>query len=180
MVKGERYPLSLSATAPLCTNSVQHEQSRRLPVWIMFDAIFRASRTGSGRLGFLFFQRVRTQFLDLSGEGRHHLRKFGCFGRRHPSGSKPIGIDSKVFKHNLRHLLPRICLLITFQVMTFAEVSTNHQNTIRSFVQGADHHIRTYHSGTHYSHYPQVRRILHTTDPSQVSSGVCSPRAQKP
>jgi len=64
--------------------------------------------------------------------------------------------------------------------MTFPEVSTNHQNAIGSFIEGANHYIRADHSRTHHPHYPQVGRILHTTDPSQVSSGVCSPSAQKP
>ena len=65
------------------------------------------------------------------------------------------------------------------EVMAFAQVSTNHQNAIRTFVQGVDHQIGTHHPGAHHPHHPKVRGILQTTDPSQVSSGVCSPRAQE-
>jgi len=38
---------------------------------------------------------------------------------------------------------------------------------------GADH------TGTHHPHDAQIGRVLRTTDPSQVSSGKCSPRTQK-
>jgi hypothetical protein len=132
-----------TVTLPLCQKTIRGQLSR-------------SSNVASGRFGFIFFQRVRTQVVDISYKGRHNFSNFGCFRRRHPCGSKAIGIDSKIFKDNLCYLLPSICLLITFQVMTFPEVSTNHQDAIGPFIEGAHHQVRTDHPRTHHPHYPQI------------------------
>jgi hypothetical protein len=63
--------------------------------------------------------------------------------------------------------------------MAFSQVSTNHQNAIGALFEGMDDQMRTHHTGAHHPDNPQVRRILHTTDPSQVSSSIRSPRAQE-
>jgi len=94
-------------------------------------------------------------------------------------GSESIGINSATLENHLNYIGSCSRFLITFQVMAFSEVSTDHQNAIRTFGQGMDHKIRTDHSRAHHPDDPQIGWVLQTTDPSQVSSSVRSPRTQE-
>jgi hypothetical protein len=63
--------------------------------------------------------------------------------------------------------------------MTFAETSASHKDTIGPGLQRLQDIMRRDRTGTHDSNDPDRRRILHSTDPSQVSGSVSSPGAQK-
>ena len=63
--------------------------------------------------------------------------------------------------------------------MTFAETSASHKDAVGPCLQGLQHVMGRYRPGTHNPNDPDRRRILHSTDPSQVSGGISSPGAQK-
>jgi hypothetical protein len=63
--------------------------------------------------------------------------------------------------------------------MAFSQVSTYHQNAIGALLKGLDDQMGAHHTGAHHPDNPQVRGILRTTDPSQVSSSIRSPHAQE-
>jgi len=58
-------------------------------------------------------------------------------------------------------------------------VSAADENTIDPLLEGKKDMVRRNTATTHYPDGSDICRILQTTDPSQVSSGVCSPGAQK-
>jgi len=58
-------------------------------------------------------------------------------------------------------------------------MSPAHKNAVDSLLKRLQHMMGRHAPGTHDPDDPHICRILHTTDPSQVSSGVRSPGAQK-
>jgi hypothetical protein len=58
-------------------------------------------------------------------------------------------------------------------------VSAADKDPIHSFLKGQDDVVRGDASTAHDPNHPDVGRVLQPTDPSQVSSGVCSPGAKK-
>jgi hypothetical protein len=68
---------------------------------------------------------------------------------------------------------------ITRLVMTFAETSASHKDAVCPCLQGLQDIVGRYRSGTHNPDDPDRRRILHSTDPSQVSGSISSPGTQE-
>jgi hypothetical protein len=58
-------------------------------------------------------------------------------------------------------------------------MSATHKNTVHPLLEGSEHMVRRDASRAHHPDNTNICRVLHTTDPSQVSSGICSPGAQK-
>src|SRR3989339_1329172 len=58
-------------------------------------------------------------------------------------------------------------------------MSAAHENAVHPLLECPQHMMGRHAPGTHDADDPDICRVLHTTDPSQVSSGVCSPGAQK-
>jgi len=58
-------------------------------------------------------------------------------------------------------------------------MSAAHKNTVNALLKSPEHMVRRNASRAHHPDNTDICRVLHTTDPSQVSSGVCSPGAQK-
>ena len=63
--------------------------------------------------------------------------------------------------------------------MAVTEASSTHKDSVDPLLEGAEYVMRRHTGGTHHPDDPNIGRILNTTDPSQVSSGVCSPRAEE-
>jgi len=63
--------------------------------------------------------------------------------------------------------------------MAFTEVSAAHEDSVHALLKGAQDVVRGNTGGTHHSYHANVGRILQTTDPSQVSSSICSPGAEE-
>jgi hypothetical protein len=68
---------------------------------------------------------------------------------------------------------------ITRLVMTFTETSAGYKDAIRPCLQGLQDIMRRYRPGTHHPDDPDRSRILHSTDPSQVSRSISSPGAKE-
>ncbi len=58
-------------------------------------------------------------------------------------------------------------------------MSATHENAVHALLKRPQHVMGGHTAGTHDPYNPDICRILHTTDPSQVSSGVRSPGTQK-
>jgi len=82
-------------------------------------------------------------------------------------------------KQLFEKLNPFIGRVITVQVMAFTQISPPHKNTIHSLLKSKKDMMRRHTCRTHYPHGPDIRGVLQPTDPSQVSSSVCSPCAQE-
>jgi len=63
--------------------------------------------------------------------------------------------------------------------MTFAKVSAAYKDAVHPLLKGKQDMMRRHTGRAHHPDGPDVRRVLQPTDPSQVSSSVCSPRAEK-
>jgi hypothetical protein len=63
--------------------------------------------------------------------------------------------------------------------MAVSQVSPTHKYTVSALLKGKQDVVRGNTGRTHHPYDPDIRRVLQTTDPSQVSSGVCSPCTQK-
>jgi hypothetical protein len=136
--------------------------------------------SASGIYGCLLLpQRIGTERFYVSSEPGHHLHEARSFRRRNPFHPEPVRIDTAVLEHYFDSLFPGIGLVVTFKIMAFAQVTANPKDTVSPLGQGMHNDVRIDHSGTHKPDYAQVRRILQSTDPSQVSSGKSSPNAQK-
>jgi hypothetical protein len=68
---------------------------------------------------------------------------------------------------------------ITRLVMTFAEASAGHKDAVRPCLQGLQDIMGRDRPGAHHPDDPDRGRILHSTDPSQVSGCISSPGTQK-
>lgn len=58
-------------------------------------------------------------------------------------------------------------------------MSATHKNAVNALLKGPEHMVGRDAPGTHDPDGTDIGRILHTTDPGQVSSGIRSPGAQK-
>ncbi len=58
-------------------------------------------------------------------------------------------------------------------------MSAAHKNTVGTLLKRSENMMRRHAAGARDPNSPDICRILHTTDPSQVSSGICSPGAEK-
>jgi hypothetical protein len=107
------------------------------------------------------------------------VNEFGRFSRRDPSHSETIRMNTGKLQQLLQESHPFLGHHITTLVMTFADASAGNKDAIRTCLQGLQDIMRRDRPCTHDPDRPHGRRILHSTDPSQVSRGVSSPRAQK-
>jgi hypothetical protein len=69
--------------------------------------------------------------------------------------------------------------IITFQVMAFTRMSPRNPNTISPFPQSGQKKFRTHPAGAGNSYHPNIRRILHPTNPGKISRTVTAPIAEK-
>ncbi len=58
-------------------------------------------------------------------------------------------------------------------------MSATHKDPVNPLLKGAQYMVGRNAPGAHHPDNPDICRILHTTDPSQVSSGIRSPGTQK-
>ena len=61
--------------------------------------------------------------------------------------------------------------------MTIPQMSPTYKDPVNSLLKSKQNVVGRNAAGAHYPHCANIRRVLHTTDPSQVSSSVCSPGA---
>jgi len=63
--------------------------------------------------------------------------------------------------------------------MAVSQVSPAHKDAVHTLLEGPQDMVRRHACGTHHPDSADVCGILQPTDPSQVSSSIRSPRAQK-
>ena len=107
------------------------------------------------------------------------LNKLWRLGRRYPSGPDPFFFHTTEIQHPGKNGYPFFSRKITIQVIAFTQVSAAYENAIHTLLKCPQHMMGGHAPGTHDTDDPDICRVLHTTDPSQVSSGIRSPGAQK-
>jgi hypothetical protein len=61
--------------------------------------------------------------------------------------------------------------------MAVTDVSAAHQNAVCTLLESFEYKIRRNPARAHDSNHPNIRGVLHSTDPGQVSPGVGAPVA---
>ena len=107
------------------------------------------------------------------------MDEFHGLRRRDPSRSETLRVNAGKLQQLLQKRHPLIGHDITRLVMTFAETSACHKDAVRPCLQGLQDIMRRYRPGTHDPDDTDRRRILHSTDPSQVSGSISSPGTQE-
>ena len=105
------------------------------------------------------------------------MNEFNGFRRRDPPRSKTLRVNAGKLKQLFQKGHPFIRHDITRLVMTFTETLASHKDTVGPCLQGLQDVMGRYRPGAHDPNDPDRRRILHSTDPSQVSGSISSPRA---
>jgi len=107
------------------------------------------------------------------------VNEFNGFRRRDPSCSETLRMDARKLQQLLQEGHPFIGHHITRLVMTFAKTSAGHKDAVRPCLQSLQDVVGRDRPGAHHPDDPDRRRILHSTDPSQVSRSISSPGTQK-
>jgi hypothetical protein len=107
------------------------------------------------------------------------MDQFGGFGGGYPACLQAPFIDTTEFEHFFQNCDTLLGGIITIQVIAFTQASAANKNPIDSALKSKKNMMRRYTATTHHPDRTNIRRVLQTTDPSQVSSCVCSPGAQK-
>ena len=107
------------------------------------------------------------------------MDEFRRLGRGNPSRSKALRMNPRKLQEFLQEGHPFLSHDITTLVMTFADASASDKDTVCPSLKRLQHIMRRNGSGAHDPDNPDRRRILHPTDPSQVSGSISSPGAQK-
>jgi hypothetical protein len=108
---------------------------------------------------------------------RHHVGKLLGLGGRNPFNPEPLRLQAEVFQHHLNSFRTIFGFFITFQVMTFAQVSPTYQDAVRPFGECIDHQIGVDHARAHYPDDPPVGGVLKPGYARQVCPGVGAPVA---
>jgi len=105
--------------------------------------------------------------------------EFRPFRRGNPPGAQTIRLDPAECQELSQKTDPLVGCVITIQVMAFPEVSPAHKNAVYPLLEGPQDMVRRHAGRAHHANRSNIARVLQSTNPSQVSSGVCSPRTQK-
>ena len=92
---------------------------------------------------------------------------------------EPSGLNPHMFHQVVKQSKFTACMIITFQVMAFTRMSAGYPYAVRPLPQGSQGKFRAHPSGTGYSYYPDIRRILHSAHTCQICCTVTAPVAQK-
>ena len=164
--------------------SLPHSRSLRA------NGLGRVSNVESNRFvasaplgGFAFilqlFQRGRSQSSKAFHKVIDLMDEFGSFGRGYPPASQPVLLDAAEIQQLFQKLHTLLGRIITVQVMAVSKASPTHKHAIHAFLKSAQNMVRRDSARAHHSNHPNIGRVLQSTNPSQVSSGVCSPGTQK-
>jgi len=104
---------------------------------------------------------------------------FSGLSRRDPSNPEAIRMNTGKFQQPLQDRHPFIRHHITRLVMAFTEASASNEDAIRSRLKRLQDVMGRYRPCTHDPDRPDGGRVLHSTDPSQVSCSISSPGAQE-
>jgi hypothetical protein len=148
----------------------------------------KASGGGANNDGFCPFRllpsflspgTVRTGAQGPQGLGhfRHHVGEFLGLRGRNPLNPEALRFQAEVFQHHVNSFRSALGFFITFQVMTFAQVSPADQDAVGAFGEGVHHQVGVDHARTHYPDNAAVGGILNPGDPGQVRPGIGTPVA---
>jgi hypothetical protein len=116
------------------------------------------------------------QLFDKRSKLMDQLRRLG---RRNPAGLKARLIDAAELEHLFEDGDPLLGGQITIQVIAFTKASAADEYAVHPALKGQKNMVWRNPATAHHPNGTNIRRVLQTTDPSQVSSGICSPGAQE-
>jgi hypothetical protein len=99
------------------------------------------------------------------------------FRGRDPLNPETLRFQTEILQHQINSFRSVLGFFITFQVMTFAQVSPAYQDAVRSLGEGVDYQVGVDHARAHYSDDAAVGRILNPGDSGQVRPGIGAPIA---
>jgi hypothetical protein len=120
-----------------------------------------------------------TQGFEGLGHVRHDVGELLGLGRGNPFEAEALGLEAKVFQHQVNAFGSGLGFYITFQVMAFTQVSPTYDDTIGALGEGVDDEIGVDHTGAHDPDDAAVGWVLDPGDPGQVGAGVGAPVAEK-
>ena len=132
---------------------------------------------GSGCLPCL--QWIWPYLLYLFEKFRNLMNELKRFCRRDPPHPEAVRMDPCKLQQLLQERQPFLSHDITRLVMTFADPSAGDEDTVGPGLKRFQHIMGRDRTGAHDPNGPDRCGILKSTDPSQVSCGVSSPRAQE-
>jgi hypothetical protein len=119
-------------------------------------------------------------------KGFYLFSKFSCnlgkthaLGARDPFKTKPGLINAQDINQFPGHAEHLLCLYITIQVMTVADVSPSHQHAVGAGFKGLQNKVGIDPARTHHPDNPHIGRILKPAHPRKISSGIGAPVARK-
>jgi hypothetical protein len=112
---------------------------------------------------------------DLRYHIANNLSKPGCLGCAYPLQAEPFWLKTEVLHHQYDGVGSGFCFLITFQVMTFADVSATHQDSISALGQCIYYQAGMHHPGAHNPDDPYVGRILDSGHAGQIGASIGTP-----
>jgi hypothetical protein len=107
------------------------------------------------------------------------FRKLRRFRRRYPPIMQALGLNAAEFDQRAQHVHAFERGYITIQVMAITLASPAHKHAVNPLLKRQQHMMRRHAGRAHHPDNPHIGRILQSTNPSQVSSRVRSPGAQK-
>ena len=119
------------------------------------------------------------QLLEDFGHVGHDVGEFLGLGGGNPLEAEALGFQSEVLQHEIDAFGPALCFDITFQVMTFAQVSPADQDTVGALGERVDDQVGVHHAGAHYPDDAAVGGVLNSRDAGQVGAGIRAPVAEK-
>lgn len=107
------------------------------------------------------------------------MPEFRGLGRRDPSGLQTVGFDAAEFHEGAQQFHSFFREFVTVQVTAFPDVSAADKDPVHPLLKGEQDVVGRDTATAHDPNHTDVGRVLQPTDPSQVSSRVCSPGAEK-
>ncbi len=119
----------------------------------------------------------RPQTLDRFGNRLHNFYKLGRLGRGNPRKVNPAGFYSHEFDQVCKQRKLAAGVIITFQVMAFAGMSSGHPNPVGTLSQSRQKKLGAHPSGAGNSDDTDVGGVLKTADTRQIGRTVTAPAA---
>jgi len=119
----------------------------------------------------------RSQTLDRFGNRLHNFYKLGRLGRGNPREVNPAGFYSHEFHQVCKQRKLASGVIITFQVMAFAGMSSGHPNPVGTLAQSRQKKLGAHSSRAGNSDDTDVGGVLKPTDTGKIGRTITAPVA---
>jgi hypothetical protein len=120
---------------------------------------------------------VRVQGLHFVGDFLDHINELGGFRGRYPGKLKASRFNAGMFQQVFHEREFSAGVIITFQVMAFAGMSSGHPDRVGPTPQAGQNEFGAHAASAGDADHPDIGRIFHPADPGQVGCPVTAPTA---